>query len=638
MRLFFLSIALMFIQIEAKYAMDSNTQESEIEKKSEKTSNPFKEFTKKYSGMTVSTTPGAESKNPLKVSKLIKNLRSAINQNLLKMETPEQESYIENLEMEFMNIKSALEVDTQKRLQKMFASLKSNIRLRTEITPATKENPSKNHLILRHIATVRELKQRFMDEQNKELKEKWKSIFLNKDLDDLKEYLKNTVTGKFLISEAKAKNKTISDTLKSLINPLVEGKSISEEKIYDISKKLLQNEIINSQKYYLVNTASKGNLVFLYKIITEFSNYFSITPSRELLKLRFSERNDIPYFNSMEDYIDALFKNKGLNLPDHSPFARKTQISTNFSFLSNLDQTGECSLIFAINNVNISDPFEAVLKSVLMFYLKDPKLVEERYKKYLKAYNDSISDKGASLIQIFIKKDKIDSLAYLSGRNGIPYVNNNGTLETADEDAWESIRESETLEGRSKICETIINDILNKFFNYENNETNDAAMVALFDAIDNLKKIDDIQSLDPFESLMSDLTEQLKSILGTNTLSDDINPEKIYKDHQKEALENKKTLFPISEFVYQYLNNEGSQSITPLRAQARVLIRPELLDRNIVKFELVPISDSSPVQQSIESEDLAKLIQEDIAYYLEHTEKADRTQNKLERLKEFVEK
>lgn len=617
----------MSFQIETTDAMEGKTKETEIENKSEQPSslsNPFKDFTNQYTRMTVSTTPGAQDKDQKQLSKLIGNLRYAIIQNLLKMEASQQKDYITSMEAEYQHIKGSLEVSTQKRLEKMFESLE--------------ENESKNPLLLRHIAMIRELKQHFMDNTNKSLQEKWKAIFLDKDLDDLKEYLKNTVTGKFLISEANNKNTSISNTLKSFINPLVEGKNISEEKIYNISKKLLHNEIINSQDYYLMYTASKGNLVFLYKIITEFSNYFSITPSNKLLKLRFSERNDIPYFHSMEDYIDALFKNRGLDVPDHSPFARKTQISTNFSFLSNLDQPGECSLIFFINNVNISDPFEAVLKSVLMFYLKDAALVDERYKKYIKLYNDSVSNKGASLIQIFVKKDKIDSLAYLSGRNGIPYVKNNDAPETADEDAWDSIREYETIDGRLKICDAIINEILNKFFKYENNETNDAAMVALFDAIDNLKKIDSIQDSDPFESLMSDLTEQLKSILGTNTLKDEINPDKIYKDQKKQALENKKTLFPISEFLNQYLNNEGSETITPLRAQARPLIKPELLDPNIVKFEIVPLNESSPEQQLLEHEKLAELIQEDIAYYLENTEKAGRSQNKLEKLKEFIEK
>lgn len=340
-----------------------------------------------------------------------------------------------------------------------------------------KSELSKNSPLLSHVESVKAIKGREYQKGQEEFEKKWTLFFKGKTLDELKEHLKKTITGSRLISESESLKKSIDDSLATIVTqrtpiPDVINKGFEEEtsqearkhmpndvlfsgqteqliwlrereihrilernkreeeyldkitkkwiedqgskeqkRLYALSRKWIENEIKYSDDYIVLYHASKGTIRFLYDVITEFFNVLSMTSSHGLLKLR-SEESDFGI--NIDQYMDKFANEKK---GDHSDFGRQTQISTNFSFLEG--NPAESALAFFMSDSNISDNSAAALRSFLKSKLKDDHLVDQRYAKYMELAG-TILHQGASMLQIAIKKDHVNSLAYLSKPGGIP--------------------------------------------------------------------------------------------------------------------------------------------------------------------------------------------------------------------------
>ena len=251
------------------------------------------------------------------------------------------------------------------------------------------------------------------------------------------------------------KNKTVTDqhselftiNTNEIINKSIQyvNPNLSERNKIFIGREL--NKMIIRERqlandYFVVYTANTTSVKFYYDVLTiiyNTINYDNFNLYKKKIRLT-SEHN------SLDDFFDIIYKkiymadnnitdiNQVPKDPllyeniyndsafDHSTFFKEKAISCNLSLFGNMGNSGECTLLFYLQNINVSD-------TTWLFGECKKRLTEllgkANLKKYKLIFEKYFMEKQTGILnQIFIKKEIVDNVLYISTAYGLPLNNN----------------------------------------------------------------------------------------------------------------------------------------------------------------------------------------------------------------------
>ncbi len=205
-------------------------------------------------------------------------------------------------------------------------------------------------------------------------------------------------------------------------------------------RRCISKEMENQKNYYVFYHAHMPELRLYYDMLRAFSSYLAISnvsnnpfrASSALLKYK-----NIPEFLKLyEAELKAYAKTQHLEFvskdtqnstfgfgfgPDHITWAKIHLLSANLTLGGNRLKLGENTLYYFLNAFSHMslDKIDFLLKTLLESFV-EPQEVEKKLKRYKDLFQKYLSESQGNLVQIFIKKDKVERLAFPSWPFGIP--------------------------------------------------------------------------------------------------------------------------------------------------------------------------------------------------------------------------
>lgn len=179
-------------------------------------------------------------------------------------------------------------------------------------------------------------------------------------------------------------------------------------------KKLINQALFREKKHanthYVLYHAHNTSLMILHDFIKLLYSYEMLEPfPKKFHFMRFKGQKNNKYAH-VNEFLDdqSLFY-------DHFEEFKKLMISVNFSLFAG--NSGECTFEYFKNNWSVDAPeLKNIFSKVFDYYSLDKNYIDQ-----LLALTSYLTSKEGNLIQIFIPKEKIDSLVYLSRAYGVPY-------------------------------------------------------------------------------------------------------------------------------------------------------------------------------------------------------------------------
>ncbi|MFA6535273.1 MAG: metallophosphoesterase, partial [Candidatus Babeliales bacterium] len=236
-------------------------------------------------------------------------------------------------------------------------------------------------------------------------------------LNHIRSFIKKDVLIKDLIDEA--------DLLPLLSRGNAQSKKIMEN--------ALAHEIAHSRDYYVFYHAHTGKLALLHDMLKKLYSWGHLNASQPL-SLRFI--NDGEFAKNLSTFLDQSnvivknasgfydFFNKDKTpgqTPwfDHIPNIGAQLLSANLAFFGNKNYRGESTFdYFCSSHSERELPIPDLLKDIFI-KLGIPEYFLDRIEKVIKSYNSQCANTG-KLLQIFVKKDAVDDVAYLAFAGGKP--------------------------------------------------------------------------------------------------------------------------------------------------------------------------------------------------------------------------
>jgi|GEM_PF-2811288 len=297
----------------------------------------------------------------------------------------------------------------------------------------------------------------------KELKAKAKEEYMN--LDSFEKEVYATQSGQHL--KAYFPGKTVSEALEGMVHKelktlkgkiqgqkkrdpsFTEGDPIlgmlesNYDKVYleslAYAKRSIANEIKYGKDHYVLYHAHMPDLGLYYDMLKEIKQILKIESFGTTNIFREMGADYTSIKKLLENYEENLreysaSKGKPLNAtgpgsimgfseaPDHMIWAKNNMISANVSLFGNVGKLGENTFYYFLNSMshisNVDFLVERLLKTVMPQATSAE--VSQRLTQYKNVFEDHMRKGGGHLLQVFVKKEKIDEMAFASHPYGVP--------------------------------------------------------------------------------------------------------------------------------------------------------------------------------------------------------------------------
>ena len=223
-------------------------------------------------------------------------------------------------------------------------------------------------------------------------------------------------------------------------------KQLEIDKIYHVIEPLLQREIDTRNTHSVFYHGHSNEMSLYMDILKEFFGINNLKDSDNTHPLRLKNANSV---KNVETFLDNFTKeyekaqkqkgkkpynpkrNSGFtSAPDLSDYARKHTICVNPSLFGNIETSFECTFYYFLNSFNIGNPNEALIKNLLVstgLASDDPTELQTQLDTYKNLFTQKLKASGGGLMQILVRKDKVDQVGYASWAKGVPFYTDKKT-------------------------------------------------------------------------------------------------------------------------------------------------------------------------------------------------------------------
>jgi hypothetical protein len=176
----------------------------------------------------------------------------------------------------------------------------------------------------------------------------------------------------------------------------------------------LQREKEFSESHYALYHAHRNHLKIVQDVIKKLHMYLTLVPLQDftfmrMKKLQTAHEKDVNEYIKKQSFGGAF---------DHQDFVRAQMISVNLSLFGNRNSPGECTFDYFVDNNSQAYILKDILRDLLSPFGFGHAFVETIVHEL---WQISLSSPTGILHQIFIPKELIDKVVYLSEPCGIPY-------------------------------------------------------------------------------------------------------------------------------------------------------------------------------------------------------------------------
>lgn len=305
--------------------------------------------------------------------------------------------------------------------------------------------------ILAHIDVLKELKAK-AKEEHMDLDAFAKEVYATQSGQHLKAYFPNSTVSAALEGMIHKELKTIKGKIlgQKKRNPsFTEGDSIlsmlesNYDKVYleslGYAKRSIANEIKYGKDFYALYHAHMPDLGLYYDMLKEIKQILKIESFGTTNVFREMGTDSSSIKKLLKQYEDNLkeltqAKNKPLNAtgpgsimgfpeaPDHMIWAKNNMVSANISLFGNVGKLGENTFYYFLNSMshisNVDFLIERLLKTVMPQATNEE--IGRRLTQYKNVFENHMRKGGGHLLQVFVKKEKIDEMAFASHAYGVP--------------------------------------------------------------------------------------------------------------------------------------------------------------------------------------------------------------------------
>jgi len=305
--------------------------------------------------------------------------------------------------------------------------------------------------ILAHIDVLKELKAKAKEEYMN-LDAFAKEVYATQSGQHLKAYFPNSTVSEALEGMVHKELKTLKGKIlgqKKRDPSFTEGDPIlsmlesNYDKVYleslGYAKRSIANEIKYGKDYYVLYHAHMPDLGLYYDMLKEIKQVLKIESFGTTNIFREMGADYSSMKKLLKDYEENLkeftkTRNEPLNAtgpgsimgfsqaPDHMIWAKNSMVSANISLFGNVGKLGENTFYYFLNSMshisNVDFLIERLLKTIMPQATTDE--VAHRLTQYKNVFENHMRKGGGHLLQVFVKKEKIDEMAFASHAYGVP--------------------------------------------------------------------------------------------------------------------------------------------------------------------------------------------------------------------------